>query len=207
MPKALNKVWHAVLPRKLKSYGISGRIFNLTSSFLSTRQLHVVLDGMYLQEYPVNTGVSQDSIYSLPLFQLYIFFFICYLAASRPTLSHCQGDSLTNAMLITEFMILISTQRSPRVSYEVGSQSPAMNLEEFAPGTFRFLTFLMILSIILLTVLTILPSTLSVTIWFVAVTRFDFLTWIWPTRHCKLGQETAYWFQCWKNSACFVWPV
>ena len=106
----------------------------------------------------------------------YTFFFICYLAASRPTLSHCQGDSLTNPMLITELMILISTQRSPRVSYEVGSQSPAMNLEEFGPGTFRFLTFLMILSIILLTVLTILPSTLSVTIWFVAVTRFDFLT-------------------------------
>ena len=43
----------------------------------------------------------------------YTFFFICYLAASRPTLSHCQGDSLTNPMLITEFMILISTQRSP----------------------------------------------------------------------------------------------
>ena len=40
--KALDRVWHASLLHKLKSYGISGQIFGLISSFLSNR---LVLDG------------------------------------------------------------------------------------------------------------------------------------------------------------------
>ena len=35
--KAFDMVWHAGLLHKLKSYGISGQIFGLTSSFLSNR--------------------------------------------------------------------------------------------------------------------------------------------------------------------------
>ena len=41
--KAFDRVWHAGLPHKLKSYGISGQIFDLISSFLSNRWLQVVL--------------------------------------------------------------------------------------------------------------------------------------------------------------------
>ena len=37
--KAFGRVWHAGLLHKLKSYGISGQIFDLISSFLSNRQL------------------------------------------------------------------------------------------------------------------------------------------------------------------------
>ena len=37
--KAFAKVWHAGLLHKLKSYGISGQIFGLISSFLSNRRL------------------------------------------------------------------------------------------------------------------------------------------------------------------------
>ena len=55
--KAFDRVWHAGLPHKLKSYGISGQIFGLISSFLSNRRLRVVLDGKSSQEYPVNAGV------------------------------------------------------------------------------------------------------------------------------------------------------
>ena len=47
--KAFDKVWHAGLLHKLKSYGISGQIFGLISSFLSNRRLRVVLDGKSLQ--------------------------------------------------------------------------------------------------------------------------------------------------------------
>ena len=47
--KAFNRVWHAGLPHKLKSYGISGQIYDLISSFLSNRQLWVVLDAKSLQ--------------------------------------------------------------------------------------------------------------------------------------------------------------
>ena len=37
--KAFDRVWHAGLLQKLKSYGISGQIVGLISSFLSNRQL------------------------------------------------------------------------------------------------------------------------------------------------------------------------
>ena len=45
LSKAFDRVWHAGLLHKLKSYGISGQIFGLISSFLSNRWLRVVLDG------------------------------------------------------------------------------------------------------------------------------------------------------------------
>ena len=51
--KAFDRVWHAGLLHKLKSYGVSGQIFGLISSFLSNRRLHVVLNGKFSQEYPV----------------------------------------------------------------------------------------------------------------------------------------------------------
>ena len=70
--KAFDRVWHAGLLHKLKSYGISGQIFGLISSFLSNRQLQVVLDGKSSQEYPVNVGVPQGSILGPTLFLLYI---------------------------------------------------------------------------------------------------------------------------------------
>ena len=42
--KAFDRVWHAGLLHKLKSYGIFGQIFGL-SSFLSNRQPIMFLDG------------------------------------------------------------------------------------------------------------------------------------------------------------------
>ena len=70
--KAFDRVWHAGLLHKLKSYGISGQIFGLISSFLSNRQLQVILDGKSSQEYPDNAGVPQGSTVGLTLFLLYI---------------------------------------------------------------------------------------------------------------------------------------
>ena len=43
--KAFDRVCHAGLIQKLKSYGIPGQIFGLISSFLSNGRLRVVLDG------------------------------------------------------------------------------------------------------------------------------------------------------------------
>ena len=60
--KAFDRGWHAGLLHILQSYGISGEIFGLISSFLSNRQLRVVLDGKS----------SQGSILGPTLFLLYI---------------------------------------------------------------------------------------------------------------------------------------
>ena len=60
--KAFDRFFHAGLLHKLKSYGISGQIFDLISSFLSNRRLQVVLDGKSSQEYPVTARVPQGSI-------------------------------------------------------------------------------------------------------------------------------------------------
>ena len=42
------------------------------SSFLSNRQFQVVLDGKSSQEYPVNAGVPQGSMFGPTIFLLYI---------------------------------------------------------------------------------------------------------------------------------------
>ena len=70
--KAFDRVWYAGLLRKLKSYGISGQIFGLISSFLSHRRIRVVLDGKSPQEYPANAGVPQGPILGPTPFLLYI---------------------------------------------------------------------------------------------------------------------------------------
>ena len=70
--KAFDKVWHAGFLDKIKSYRISGQILGLISSFLSNKQLRVVLDGKSSEEYPVNAGVPKGSILGPTLFLLYI---------------------------------------------------------------------------------------------------------------------------------------
>ena len=83
--KAFDRVWHAGLLQKLKSYAISGQIFGLISSFLSNRRIRVVLDGNSSQEYPVNAGVPQGPIlgptlsyYTLMTFLMMLLWY-CYL--------------------------------------------------------------------------------------------------------------------------------
>ena len=70
--KAFDRVWHAGILYKLKSYVISGKIFGLISSFLRNRWLCEVLNRKSSQEDLVNAGVSQGSIPGPALFLLYI---------------------------------------------------------------------------------------------------------------------------------------
>ena len=57
--KAFDRVWHAGLLPKHKSYGISGQLYCLISSFLRNRLRWMILYGRSSQEYPVNAGVPQ----------------------------------------------------------------------------------------------------------------------------------------------------
>ena len=69
--KAFDRVWHADIYHKLRSYGLSGQIFGLIS-FLSNRHFRVVLGRKSSQEYPVDAGVPQGSILGPTLSLLYI---------------------------------------------------------------------------------------------------------------------------------------
>ena len=61
---------------------------------------------------------------------------------------------------------------------------------------YTLMTFLMILSLILVSMLMLQLSTLCWSvIWSVATTRDGCWTWIWSTRHWGLAQEVACWFQ------------
>ena len=67
--KAFNRVWHAGLLHKLRSDEISGQIFDLISSFLSNRQLRMILDGKSSQEYLKGAFlVLHSSYYTLMTF-------------------------------------------------------------------------------------------------------------------------------------------
>ena len=69
--KAFDRVWHAGLRQKLKSYGISGEIFGLISCFLSNRRLRVVLDGKSSQEYPVYSVYPVYPVFSVTIRRCY----------------------------------------------------------------------------------------------------------------------------------------
>ena len=89
--KVFDRVWHAGLLHKLKSYGISGQIFGLISSLVSNRRLRVLLDGKSSQEYLVNAGVLKA---------LLVLHFSCYTLMTILT--------MLSLILLSMLMILLS---------------------------------------------------------------------------------------------------
>ena len=61
--KAFDKVWHEGLLYKIKSMGISGELYSLLESYLSSRLQRVVLNGQTSSWRSVLASVPQGSMY------------------------------------------------------------------------------------------------------------------------------------------------
>ena len=70
--RAFDRVWHDGLLYKLKRIGIEGEIINILSSFLSSREQRVVIDGKCSDWAKIEAGVPQGSILGPLLFLIYI---------------------------------------------------------------------------------------------------------------------------------------
>lgn len=70
--KAFDKVWHRGLLAKLLAFGTGFTFHNWVSSFLSSRSIRVVLDGVQSDSFPIEAGVPQGSVLSSALFLIYI---------------------------------------------------------------------------------------------------------------------------------------
>ena len=70
--KAFDRVWHKGLLHKLPSYGICGTTLQWISSYLSCREISVVVEGTSSEKQAINAGVPQGSVLGPTLFLLYI---------------------------------------------------------------------------------------------------------------------------------------
>lgn len=70
--KAFDRVWHAALMNKLIAYGLPEKLRGWMGSFLASRVIQVVVDGITSDRVHVNAGVPQGSILSPTLFLLHI---------------------------------------------------------------------------------------------------------------------------------------
>ena len=70
--RAFDKVWHKGLIFKLKQNGISDKILNIITDFLSFRKQRVVLNGKASPWVSIEAGVPQGSMLGPLLFLIYI---------------------------------------------------------------------------------------------------------------------------------------
>ena len=70
--KAFDKVWHAGLLHKLRSYIVRSSVLSIVVSFLQDRPIKVVLDGQSSTSHGINASVPQGSVLGPTLFLVHI---------------------------------------------------------------------------------------------------------------------------------------
>ena len=106
--KAFDKVDHNMLRKKLKAYGIGGKIYAWIDSFLSERHQQVVVEGTSSYTTAVISGVPQGTVLGPILFLIYI-----------NDLNTCVKDS-----------ILRNFADDSRISMAIGTSSDCRKLQE-----------------------------------------------------------------------------
>ena len=70
--KAFDKANHYLLIEKLKKFGIGGKLLQLLSSYLEDRFQRTVINNIYTEYLPINSGVPQGSVLGPLLFSVFI---------------------------------------------------------------------------------------------------------------------------------------
>ena len=70
--KAFDKVDHKILMKKLKQFGINGKLYSWIESFISNRFQQVLVDGKLSQKEKVISGVPQGTVLGPLLFLIFI---------------------------------------------------------------------------------------------------------------------------------------
>ena len=70
--KAFDKVDHNILMKKVKQFGIEGKIYTWIESFLNNRYQQVIVDGILSKKEQVISGVPQGTVLGPLLFLIYI---------------------------------------------------------------------------------------------------------------------------------------
>ena len=138
--RSFDKVWHARPLHKLKSYGISGQVFGLVSSFLSNRRLRVVVDGKSSQEYPVKLGFLKALFLVLHFSNLLMMLSVIMLSIlmlSTPSVnwhqlelaSELESDLRDTAEWVTKWLVDFNAGKTKLVSFDRSNTAGAIDVK------------------------------------------------------------------------------